>query len=94
MADGFLAMAAKIKATVLEGEEAKLQPRMKRLADSYAARPAEIRASIAKRAGVENKRLDDLSLSDRRRLKLECARLVNVLIAAHRILEGATTPRD
>ncbi|MEQ1532179.1 MAG: hypothetical protein HOO97_05590 [Sideroxydans sp.] len=78
----FQDMAAKIREKCDAQAEEKLKPRIKRAAEDYAALPAEIRASIAKRAGVANKRLDELSLSDRRRLRLEADRLVEVLKSA------------
>lgn len=60
--------------------------RLKQNAEKYAELPPNIRAAIAKVAGVENKRLDELGSIDRRRLNIETRKLIATLVKAHVII--------
>jgi hypothetical protein len=70
--------------------------RAKRLAQNaelYAAIPANIRAAIAKVAGVDNKRLDELDAAQRRKMNIETRKLIATLIKAHVIIAATDTTR-
>lgn len=67
---------------------------IKESAEKYAKLPENIRAAIARVAGVENVRLDELSAADRKKLFDSCKELrvkidraFVLLMAAHTMLE-------
>lgn len=60
--------------------------RLKQAADQYAAMPPNIRAAVAKVAGVDNKRLDELTSPDRRKLNISTRKLIADLVKAHAII--------
>lgn len=63
--------------------------RKKRLiqaADKYAEFPPNIRAAIAKVAGVDNKRLDELTAPERRKMNIETRKLITTLVKASQII--------
>ena len=60
--------------------------RLTQSANKYAELPPNIRAAIAKVAGVENVRLDALSAPDRRKLNVETRKLIAQLVKAHAII--------
>lgn len=60
--------------------------RLTQAANKYAELPPNIRAAIAKVAGVENVRLDELTAPDRRKLNIETRKLIAVLVKAHAII--------
>jgi len=67
----------------LRSERAK---RLKQNADKYEQMPPNIRAAIAKVAGVANDRLDELSAPDRRKLNISTRKLIGELVKAHAII--------
>lgn len=65
------------------------QKRLLQSANKYAEFPPNIRAAIAKVAGVENVRLDALGAADRRKLNIETRKLIATLVKAHAIIASA-----
>lgn len=59
---------------------------IKQAANKYAEFPPNIQAAIAKVAGVENRRLDELTAPDRRKLNIETRKLIATLVKAHAII--------
>lgn len=57
----------------------------------YEKLPENIRAAVARVAGVENKPLAELSAEDRKKLKQAAKGLVNQLVAAYGLLVAADT---
>ncbi len=65
------------------------EDRKKRLADAanrYETLPANIRAAIAKVAGVENVRLDEQGAANIRKLNIQTRKLIAQLVNAHAII--------
>lgn len=60
--------------------------RLTQSANKYQELPPNIRAAIAKVAGVDNKRLDELPAPDRRRLNVSTRKLISELVKAHAII--------
>lgn len=60
--------------------------RLEQAANKYAEFPPNIRAGIAKVAGVENVRLDVLGAADRRKLNISTRKLIADLVKAHAII--------
>lgn len=60
--------------------------RLTRAANKYDELPANIRAAVAKVAGVSNVRLDELTAPDRRKLNIETRKLIALLVKAHAII--------
>lgn len=65
---------------------ARRAERIKETADKYAKLPANIRAAIAKVAGVENARLDQLSDKDRAELMRAAHGMMRQIDAAYALL--------
>lgn len=68
----------------------KLEAR-KRAADGYEKIPDNIRAALAKVAGVPNKRLDELTAPERRKLNQESKKLLIKIIDARVFIASADT---
>lgn len=59
---------------------------LSRIAEQYAQIKPNIRGAIAKVSGVENRRLDELSAADRRKMRIETGRLIIDLVKARDLL--------
>lgn len=79
-----------MKQKMIADMEAKFRGKVEKVAVRYGKLPVEIRASIAKRAGVPNKPLDELTRGERNQLKDEARKLLNVLHDAWELLVEST----